>query len=54
MENRLRASKHGLMFVIAGLIAAVGFGSGDIAFGIAGLGLIALLAARRASKLARS
>jgi hypothetical protein len=41
-----------LAFFFAGLIAIVGFASGDIAFGIIGLGILALLGGRLATKLA--
>jgi hypothetical protein len=40
-------------FIVAGLVALVGFGSGDISFGIIGLAVIAVLGGTLANRLAR-
>lgn len=52
MDHTIKAEKYALAFVVAGLVALAGFGSGDIAFGIIGLAIISLLAGRLAAKLA--
>ena len=44
--------KYAFAFIVAGLIALVGFGSGDISFGIIGLAAIAILGGTLAVRLA--
>ena len=52
MDSGLALHKYVLSFVVAGIIALVGFASGDISFGFIGLAVIALLGGRLATKLA--
>jgi hypothetical protein len=44
--------RYVLAFFFAGLIAIVGFASGDISFGLIGLAILAILGGRLATKLA--
>jgi hypothetical protein len=51
MERQLHLCKRLLAFAVSGLIALVGFVSGDIAFGVIGLAVISVLAGRLAASV---
>ena len=53
MDRQLHLCKRLLAFAVSGLIALVGFVSGDIAFGVIGLAVISVLAGRLAASVGR-
>ena len=52
MNGGASIHKYAFAFIVAGFIALVGFGSGDISFGIIGLAAIAILGGTLAVRLA--